>query len=64
MRIIEDISGEVPDTNAYHWNLKEFSEEDDHSVLMYGYNSAFNESEHTQYQDYKSGRGFFASDEE
>lgn len=53
MRIIQDISGEVPDTNAHYWNLKEFSEEDDHSVLMYGYNSAFNEAQHTQYQDYK-----------
>ena len=43
MLILEDLSAEVPDTNAYHWNLKQFSKDDGKNVLAYGYNSTVNE---------------------
>mgnify|MGYP003627955334 CR=1 FL=1 len=49
MLILEDLSAEVPDTNAHHWNLKEYSQADNtHTVLMYGYNSAGNVSQQNQ----------------
>lgn len=43
MLILEDLSAEVPDTNAFHWNLKKFSNDDEKNVLFYGYNASKNE---------------------
>ena len=42
MLILEDISAEVPDTNSYYWNFKQFSDDDGEKVLMYGYNTSGN----------------------
>jgi predicted fused transcriptional regulator/phosphomethylpyrimidine kinase len=42
MLILEDLSAEVPDTNAFHWNLKKFSNDDNRNVLFYGYNASKN----------------------
>jgi len=53
MLILEDISAEVPDTNAYHWGLKGLSEDDGKNVLMYGYNSSANKDFHRQVSNYE-----------
>ena len=53
MLILEDISAEVPDTNSYHWNLKELSQDSSDEVLMYGYNSSFNPDFHKNCKDFK-----------
>jgi hypothetical protein len=43
MLILKDLSAEVPDTNAFHWNLEELSDENNtNEVLMYGYNASDN----------------------
>ena len=47
MRILSDLSAEVPDTNVHHWNLEEYSEQSDKDALLYGYNA----SENTQLQE-------------
>ena len=52
MLILEDLSAEIPDTNSYHWNLKELSEDDNKNVLMYGYNSSANIQFHNQTEGY------------
>ena len=39
MKIVADLSAEVPDTNAFHFKLEELSEESGRT-LFYGYNSA------------------------
>ena len=52
MLILEDLSAEIPDTNSYHWNLKELSEDDNKNVLMYGYNSSANIQFHNQTDGY------------
>ena len=44
MLILEDLSIEVPDTNAHHWRLQDYSEPSDTEVLMYGYNASANQS--------------------
>jgi len=43
MLILEDLSAEAPNTNAFYWNLKEHSDDDKKAVLMYGYNACDNE---------------------
>ena len=54
MLILEDLSAEVPDTNAFHFNLTEYSDNSDtNAVLMYGYNASDNGSFHTHCQDFK-----------
>ena len=53
MLILEDLSGEVPYTNAHYWDLKEFSQRSDEAVLMYGYNASANESFHKECQNFK-----------
>jgi hypothetical protein len=50
--ILEDISGEVPDTNSYHWDMKNLSDDDKKTVMMYGYNSSANEEFHSRVKDY------------
>jgi hypothetical protein len=52
MLILEDLSAEVPDTNAFHWDLKEHSADDGKSVLMYGYNACENHEYLEQCSDY------------
>lgn len=52
MLILEDLSAEIPDTNTYHWNLKELSDDDGKNVLMYGYNSCNNSEFHDETKDY------------
>ena len=42
MLILEDLSAEVPDTNAYHFKLKDYSQDDGKNLLAYGYNSTIN----------------------
>jgi len=43
MLILGDLSAEVPDTNAYHWNLEEHSDvENKEQVFMYGFNASGN----------------------
>lgn len=43
MLVLEDLTAEIPDTNAFHWNLKKFSREDGTKrALFYGYNSLIN----------------------
>jgi len=52
--ILKDLSAEVPDTNAFHMKLEEFSEEDNRdTVLMYGYDSAHNKDFHERCRDFK-----------
>jgi hypothetical protein len=47
------LSGEIPDTNSYHWDLKSLSNvEDRKAVLMYGYNSSQNPIFHDKCSDY------------
>ena len=58
MLILEDLSAEIPDTNSYHWKMKELSEDDGERVLMYGYNSSANAKFHQQCENYKT-RAFF-----
>jgi hypothetical protein len=53
MKIIEDLRIEVPDTNAYHWDLKSYSEEDTETVLFYGYNVASNRELQDKFAHYK-----------
>jgi len=54
MRIVEDISAEVPDTNACHWDLKALSEDtNEETVLMYGYNSCCDRGIQEKHEDFK-----------
>jgi len=44
MLVLEDLSAEVRDTNAFHWKLEDLSDETStDAVLMYGYNASDNE---------------------
>lgn len=52
MLILEDLSAEIADTNAYHWNLKKFSNDDKKNVLFYGYNSMINQNYLTRTKNY------------
>lgn len=58
MKIIEDLSIEVPDTNAYHWSLKDYSKESNESVLFYGFNAAANKNLLNDYSHFKR-RAYF-----
>lgn len=54
MLILGDLSAEVPDTNAFHWNLEELSNDADlESALIYGYNASDNEQFFDRLKDYK-----------
>ena len=54
MLILKDLSAEVPDTNAFHWNLEELSDDSSaDSVLMYGYNASDNQEFFERCQDFK-----------
>tara|TARA_R110000744_G_scaffold11217_4_gene34254 strand:- start:3317 stop:4276 length:960 start_codon:yes stop_codon:yes gene_type:complete len=53
MLILEKLTAEVPDTNAYHFNFKKFSNDDKKNVLMYGYDSPTNELLSGQLSDYR-----------
>lgn len=53
MLILEDLSAEVADTNAYHWNLKDLSASSADTILTYGYNASSNQDFHKQYADFK-----------
>lgn len=52
MLILEDLTAEVPDTNAFHWNLKKHSNDDAKNVLFYGYNASNNENFINRTKDY------------
>tara|TARA_B100000131_G_scaffold274313_1_gene276210 strand:- start:157 stop:1107 length:951 start_codon:yes stop_codon:yes gene_type:complete len=52
MLIVGDLSAEVPDTNAYHWNLEEQSQDSDSEVLLYGYNASDNLTLQERLKDY------------
>ena len=52
MLILEDLTAEIPDTNSYHWGLRELSEDDGKNVLMYGYNSSANKNFHDRTSGY------------
>jgi len=58
MKIIEDLSIEVPDTNAYHWDLKGYSKESNETVLFYGFNAAANKNLLNDYSHFKR-RAYF-----
>ncbi len=51
--ILEDLTAEIPDTNSYHWNLKQYSSDDQRNVLMYGYNSSANTEFHKLADGYR-----------
>ena len=51
--ILEDLTAEIPDTNSYHWNLKQHSSDDQRNVLMYGYNSSANTEFHKLTDGYR-----------
>ena len=53
MLVLEDLSAEIPDTNAHHWDLKKFSSDDKQNVLMYGYNSSANKQFHDLCKKYR-----------
>ena len=53
MIIRGDLSAEVPDTNAFHWNLEEHSENSTEDVLLYGYNASNNKDFAELYGAYK-----------
>lgn len=53
MKIVEDLSIEVPDTNAHHWKLNELSKNSHDAVLMYGFNASANAQLHDEYKDFK-----------
>ena len=53
MKIVEDLSIEVPDTNAHHWDLTELSENSSDAVLMYGFNASANARLHEEHKDFK-----------
>lgn len=46
MKIISDMRAEVPDTNAHHFNLKKFSDDESDDLLVYGYHNAYNNIKH------------------
>ena len=52
MLVIGDLSAEVPDTNAFHWNFEEYSQESQTDVLLYGYNASDNASLHECLEKY------------
>ncbi len=54
MLILQDLSAEVPDTNAYHFKFTEHSEsEEQDTVLMYGYNASDNKEFQKQCAEFK-----------
>ena len=54
MLVLEDLSAEVPDTNAFHFSLTEHSDPaDTEAVLMYGYNASDNTEFQRACTDYK-----------
>lgn len=53
MLILEKLTAEIPDTNAYYFNFKKFSNDDKKSVLMYGYDSSASELLSGQLSDYR-----------
>ena len=53
MLILEDLLIEVPDTNAHHWHLEEYSQDSTTDVLLYGYNASANEEFHQRCKDFK-----------
>ena len=53
MLIIGDLSGEVPDTNAFHWNLQQYSQDSNSDVLFYGHDASFNKELLDLYSEYK-----------
>ena len=53
MLILEDLKIEVPDTNAHHWDIKSLSNDDNETVLMYGFNAAINREFKVRCKDYK-----------
>tara|TARA_R110000824_G_scaffold177610_10_gene357105 strand:+ start:3066 stop:4040 length:975 start_codon:yes stop_codon:yes gene_type:complete len=52
MLVLKDLSAEVPDTNAYHWRLEEYSEDDSTSALLYGYHSYKNKENHRAMEEH------------
>ena len=54
MLILEDLSAEVPDTNAYHLKLKDYSQDDGQSLLAYGYNATINKEIIEKHSHYKN----------
>tara|TARA_R100000908_G_scaffold63214_1_gene43769 strand:- start:1146 stop:2102 length:957 start_codon:yes stop_codon:yes gene_type:complete len=54
MLILEDLSAEVPDTNAHHFKLKDYSQDDGQSLLAYGYNATTNKEIIEKYSHYKN----------
>ena len=53
MLILKDLSAEVPDTNAFHWNLEEQSAESTKAILLYGYNASDNFTLHQAYDHFE-----------
>lgn len=58
MKIIEDLSIEVPDTNAHHWSLKDYSRDSNENVLFYGGGSPKNKGVLAEHETFKR-RMFF-----
>ena len=52
MRIIENLSGDVPDTNSYHWKFENFSQESDDVVFFSGGNCIRNEELLKKYKSF------------
>ena len=54
MRIVGDLSVEVPDTNAHHWHLNELSQKDDaRDIFLFGYNAPNNTLFKQAFADYE-----------
>ena len=54
MLILEDLTAEVRDTNAFHWHLGEHSQQNNtNAVLMYGYNAPTNTEYGEHCRDFK-----------
>ena len=53
MLILEKFTAEVPDTNSFHWNLTQHSDDDGKSVLLCGYDTGAAQELHRLVDDYE-----------
>jgi hypothetical protein len=53
MRVIKNLSIEIPGTNTHYFGLDEFSQDDRQQVLLYGYTNLENDYEFNKIKNYK-----------
>lgn len=53
MRVLKNLTLEIPGTNTHYFRLDEFSNDDGKNVLLYGYQNLENNSDFDKVKDYK-----------